>query len=166
MNKPNPDMGEFLAYREYLVTVAQKEQIDQILAKVAKNQQRKINKLQRQLDEKAEQIFGKIRVHAQKLSHYGNDIEWMIDSHHLKTLQKKKTISELALKRYCIADAKCRKVLEQQPGPEKSESFRKFTNEVLFQAVDEYFRQLSQICDALFLRIELQRLESLKKLFV
>ena len=172
MMEENPNIAELPAYREDLFTIAQKEEIDQILAKVAKNRKSEIDGLRWQLRKNVKQIFDKMYKDIERLDTYGIHIDVLIHNQ-LESLKKEKALMQLVSQHYRIGNAKCREVLNQEPGKKKWENFCTFEDEVLLQAVDEYFEQLSHACDMLFgsmerikiqkMEVELQRLESLKK---
>ena len=149
MNEPNPDIGELPAYREDALTWEQKTQIDQILAKVARNRQSEIDGLRWQLRKNVKQIFDKMYKDIERLDTYGIHIDVSIHNQ-LELLRYYPRQMQLKTHQYHIGNTKCREVLEQEPGRNKRENFRKFENGVLSQSVDKYFEQLFAAFDAIF----------------
>ena len=151
MRRESPNIWKFPAYREDTLTWEQKTQINQVLAKVARNQQSEIDGLLWQLRKNVKQIFDKMYKDIERLDTYGIHIDVLIHNQLLRYYPRQ---MQLKTHQYHIGNTKCREVLEQEPGTNKRENFRKFENGVLSQSVDKYFEQLFAAFDAIFAFID------------
>ena len=154
IKQENPNIGNFPAYSEEAVTMAQHKQLGYLLGLLAQNRQGDIDELQQVLLKKAEEVFGKIRQDMEKLNRYSINANTEAVEKQQDFLKDNRTIAQLVGRRYQLEDSECRDILMQEPGKRKRQNFRKFGNNVFSQGVAAYFEQLSTACEVLFAFID------------
>ena len=154
MQQQNPDIGNFPAYREDSVTMAQHKQLNYILSLLVQNRRCYIDELQQQMLAKATEVFGKIREDMENLNRYNIGINTAEVEKQQGFLKGNKTLSQLASRRYRFEDSQCKSILLQEPGDSKRQDFREFENDVFSRGIAAFFEQISTACEVLFAFID------------
>ena len=154
IKRENPDIGNFPAYSEETVTMAQHKQLGYILELLAQNRQGNIDRLQQVLLKKGKKVFDKIRTDMEKLNRYSINANTEAVEKQQDFLKDNRTIAQLAGRHYQLEDSECRDILMQKPGKQKRQNFLKFENRVFSQGIAAYFEQLSTACEVLFAFID------------
>ena len=142
------------SYDAQNASIEQTRQLDQLLQQERERRKTQIEGFDQHMKKYGKTILDQIKQDIKQFERYGLQIDDALAEKQFAMLENSETLADLANRRYSIADAECREILEIEEGESKKHRMKEFGDNLLLEGGIEYYDKITDACDVVFAYID------------